>query len=105
MPITGGDHAQFQAEAILKKAPVALWGESCRPDLQGVQFVERTLFGFELKPIKRTHGGESHPIDREKLLNQTTPLPDAFHFSVEQSFRPDPDFDSPGNRGRKARPQ
>jgi hypothetical protein len=38
---------------LLKKVPVALWGESLTPSLNGNQFIENTLSGLEIKPKKQ----------------------------------------------------
>ena len=54
-----GNHVEedFAYIPILKKAPTGLWGESLTPDLNGKQFIENTLSGFEIKPKKQHQPG------------------------------------------------
>jgi len=43
----------FACTPLFKKVPVALWGESLTPSLNGNQFIENTLSGLEIKPKKQ----------------------------------------------------
>lgn len=72
---------------ILKKAPTGLWGESLTPDLNGKQFVENTLSGFEIKPKKQPDPGETHAIDRKDLKFTTESLNDAYQWEIIQPFQ------------------
>jgi len=87
LTLTVEGNNEFKVTPIFKKAPIALWGESIKPDLHGKQFIEHTVSGYKIEPIKTSHGGESHPIERKKLLNNITPLPDVYSFAAEQSFK------------------
>ena len=71
---------------ILKKAPTGLWGESLTPDLNGEQFIENTLFGFEIKPKKQHEPGKSHAIDRQNLQFTTESVNDAYKWETIKVF-------------------
>ncbi|MGB3510700.1 MAG: DUF6603 domain-containing protein [Microcoleaceae cyanobacterium] len=71
---------------ILKKAPTGLWGESITPDLNGEQFIENTLFGFEIKPKKQHEPGETHAIERKNLQFTTESLHHAYKWENIKPF-------------------
>ncbi|WP_287253203.1 DUF6603 domain-containing protein [Moorena sp. SIO4E2] len=77
----------FAYTPILKKAPTGLWGESLTPDLNGKQFIENTLSGFEIKPKKQPDAGETHPIDRKELQSTTESVNDAYEWEIIKHFQ------------------
>ncbi|NEP52468.1 MAG: hypothetical protein F6K65_28185, partial [Moorea sp. SIO3C2] len=77
----------FAYTPILKKAPTGLWGESLTPDLNGKQFVENTLSGFEIKPKKQPDAGETHPIERQNLKFTLESVNDAYEWEDIGAFQ------------------
>jgi hypothetical protein len=57
----------FKYRPILKKVPVALWGESMSPELNGNQFVENALCGFEIQVAAEPAAGGSVETEQAKL--------------------------------------
>jgi hypothetical protein len=58
---------EFEYTPIFKKVPAGLWGESLTPEVNGKQFVEDALSGFEIRPKTRSKPGETAAIERRKL--------------------------------------
>ncbi|MGK7880324.1 MAG: DUF6603 domain-containing protein [Crocosphaera sp.] len=77
---------EFTYRPILKKAPTALWGEFLTPELNGKQFIENTLSGFEIKPKKQHEPVEPHAIDRQNLKFTTESVNDAYQWENIQPF-------------------
>jgi hypothetical protein len=61
----------FTYTPVLKRAPVALWGEAIQPDLNGRSFIDNTLAGFELRPRVLAHEHATHAIPRTRLQFDT----------------------------------
>jgi hypothetical protein len=61
----------FSFTPVLKRAPVALWGEAIQPDLNGRSFIDNTLAGFELRPRRLAHEHATHAIARNRLQFDT----------------------------------
>ena len=57
----------FEYTPIFKKVPAGLWGESLTPEVNGKQFVEDALSGFEIRPKTKSKPGETAAIERRKL--------------------------------------
>jgi len=57
----------FEYTPIFKKVPAGLWGESLTPEVNGKQFVEDALSGFEIRPKTKSKPGETVAIERRKL--------------------------------------
>lgn len=68
--------ADFEFEPIVKKMPVALWGTSLSPQLNGQKFVDDVLTGFRIRLKKKEVEPENSPapIDRSKFLFSPTNL-------------------------------
>lgn len=84
-----GDDVQedFAYVPILKKAPTGLWGESLTADLNGNQFIENALSGFEIKPKQQPKPGETHAIDRSELQFSTDLIENAYSWEILKSFQ------------------
>ncbi|WP_367267609.1 DUF6603 domain-containing protein [Okeania sp. SIO2C9] len=86
-PLTEDEfQAEFECNPILKKAPTGLWGESITPDLNGEQFIENTLSGFEIKPKKQHEPGETHAVNRQNLLFTTELVSNAYEWETIKVF-------------------
>ncbi|HAT12815.1 MAG TPA: hypothetical protein DCS91_03735 [Microcoleaceae bacterium UBA11344] len=77
---------EFTCTPILKKVPVGLWGESLTPNLNGNQFVENTLAGFEIKPKKQPDSGATHAIDRSQLQGIPDLINNAYQWETIKTF-------------------
>ncbi|PAX59976.1 hypothetical protein CK510_04265 [Brunnivagina elsteri CCALA 953] len=82
---------EFTFSPLTKKVPVALWGESLTPNLNGNQFVENTLAGFEIKPKNSHKPGETHPIDRSELQFSTDSINNAYQWQPIKTFSEEKD--------------
>ena len=76
----------FAFTPVLKRAPVALWGESATPDLNGNAAIKDTLAGFEIRPRTITQESETHAIDRGRLQYATSLAPTPVHNPAEAAF-------------------
>jgi len=95
--ITGNQnnvYENFQYIPILKKVPAALWGEPpskdkpLMPDVNGQQFIENALSGFEIKPKQQPDTGETHAINRSELEFSTGLLSNAYKWEDIKVFTP-----------------
>lgn len=77
----------FACSPLFKKVPVALWGESLTPSLNGNQFIENTLSGLEIKPKKQPEPGATQAINRSELQFSTTPINNAYHWQTIGTFQ------------------
>jgi hypothetical protein len=77
----------FACIPLLKKVPIALWGESLTPSLNGNQFIENTLSGLEIKPKKQPDTGATKAINRSELQFSTTPINNAYHWQTIGTFQ------------------
>jgi hypothetical protein len=77
----------FACSPLFKKVPVALWGESLTPSLNGNQFIENTLSGLEIKPKKQPDTGATKAINRSELQFSTTPINNAYHWQTIGTFQ------------------
>ncbi len=77
----------FACTPLFKKVPVALWGESLTPSLNGNQFIENTLSGLEIKPKKQPDTGATKAINRSELQFSTTPINNAYHWRTISTFQ------------------
>jgi len=77
----------FACSPLFKKVPVALWGESLTPSLNGNQFIENTLSGLEIKPKKQPELGATQAINRSKLQFSPTPINNAYHWRTISTFQ------------------
>ncbi|MCZ8037854.1 MAG: hypothetical protein O9276_06905 [Microcystis sp. LE17-20A] len=77
----------FACSPLFKKVPVALWGESLTPSLNGNQFIENTLSGLEIKPKKQPEPGATQAINRSELQFSTTPINNAYHWQKISTFQ------------------
>lgn len=72
--------ADFKLTPIKKNVPVALWGESLTPALNGPAFIRDTLAGFEVRPTKEPTPGATEDIKRSLLQYETEPVADAYQW-------------------------
>lgn len=77
----------FACTPLFKKVPIALWGESLTPSLNGNQFIENTLSGLEIKPKKQPELGATQAINRSKLQFSTTSINNAYHWRTISTFQ------------------
>lgn len=77
----------FACSPLFKKVPVALWGESLTPSLNGNQFIENTLSGLEIKPKKQPEPGATQAINRSELQFSTTSINNAYHWRTISTFQ------------------
>ena len=77
----------FTCIPLFKKVPIALWGESLNPSLNGNQFIENTLSGLEIKPKKQPDTGTTKAINRSKLQFSPTPINNAYHWRTISTFQ------------------
>jgi hypothetical protein len=77
----------FACIPLFKKVPIALWGESLTPSLNGNQFIENTLSGLEIKPKKQPDTGATKAINRSELQFSTTPINNAYHWRTISTFQ------------------
>lgn len=56
----------FTFEPIIKNVPLALWGESLAPDLNG-QLISNVLTSFQIKPGQPPQPGQTNEIDCSNL--------------------------------------
>jgi hypothetical protein len=66
--------ALFAFTPVRKKAPMALWGGTLQPELNGASWIDDTLAGFEIRPATPTVAGATHAIERENLQYETLAL-------------------------------
>jgi hypothetical protein len=71
---------EFQYIPILKKVPTAMWGTTLTTDLNGPQFIDNALCGFEIKPAAPPPPGDTRDIDRAELAYDTTLIPGSFQW-------------------------
>ncbi|MCZ8049973.1 MULTISPECIES: DUF6603 domain-containing protein [unclassified Microcystis] len=76
----------FTCIPLFKKVPIALWGESLTPSLNGNQFIENTLSGLEIKPKKQPEPGATQAINRRELQFSTTQINNACHWQTIGTF-------------------
>jgi hypothetical protein len=79
----------FQYIPILKNVPTALWGKSLKPDINGKQFIEDALSGFEIIPRNPREAGETHLIECSNLQYSTESIPDAYNWEKLEPFQAD----------------
>jgi hypothetical protein len=77
----------FACIPLFKKVPIALWGESLTPSLNGNQFIENTLSGLEIKPKKQPEPGATQAINRSELQFSTTQINNAYHWQTIGTFQ------------------
>ncbi|HKQ91674.1 MAG TPA: DUF6603 domain-containing protein, partial [Blastocatellia bacterium] len=80
---------EFDYTPIYKNAPTGLWGESLKPELNGKQFIENALSGFEIRPktkSKLQSGGETAAIERRKLQADGFNLAGEFRWESVKTF-------------------
>ena len=75
----------FNLKAVTKNVPIALWGESLTPSMNGPAFVSDTLSGFEVRPHAQPAPGVTDYIKRSALQFETQPVERAYKW---ESFRP-----------------
>lgn len=87
-PLTSTELADdFAFNPLLKKVPIALWGQSLTVDLNGNQFVENTLSGLEIKPKNQHKTGSTHAINRSELQFSTDLINEAYHWETIEGFQ------------------
>lgn len=80
---------EFDYTPIFKKVPTGLWGESLTPEVNGKQFVENALSGFEIRPktsSKLQPGSETAAIERGKLQADGFSLAGEFRWESVKTF-------------------
>lgn len=83
----------FTCIPLFKKVPIALWGESLTPSLNGNQFLENTLSGLEINPKKQPDTGAKQAINRSELQFSTTLINNAYHWQTISTFQEEPTKD------------
>jgi hypothetical protein len=61
---------EFDYTPILKNVPTGLWGELLTPELNGKQFIEHALSGFEIRPKIKSKLAKTAAIERRKLQDK-----------------------------------
>jgi hypothetical protein len=92
----------FEYTPIFKKVPAGLWGESLTPAVNGKQFVEDALSGFEIRPKMRSKPGETAAIERSKLQEDGFSGEVAYQWENVKTFAAAP-FNSEQERRQKLR--
>ncbi|WP_072926086.1 DUF6603 domain-containing protein [Microcystis aeruginosa] len=77
----------FTCIPLFKKVPIALWGESLNPSLNGNQFIENTLSGLEIKPKKQPELGATQAINRSELQFSPVSIDNAYHWQTIGTFQ------------------
>ena len=77
---------EFDYTPIYKKVPAAQWGESLEPELNGKQFVEDALSGFEIRPAKPFEPGEAATAERSALQGEVSGDPVEFRWGEFKTF-------------------
>ncbi|MFM2378777.1 MAG: hypothetical protein RLZZ143_1355, partial [Cyanobacteriota bacterium] len=77
----------FTCIPLFKKVPIALWGESLTPSLNGNQFIENTLSGLEIKPKKQPELGATQAINRSELQFSPVSIDNAYHWQTIGTFQ------------------
>ncbi|MBD2289267.1 hypothetical protein H6F92_10870 [Microcystis wesenbergii FACHB-1317] len=77
----------FACIPLFKKVPIALWGESLTPSLNGNQFIENTLSGLEIKPKKQPKPGATQAINRRELQFSPVSIDNAYHWQTIGTFQ------------------
>ena len=80
--------ADFDLKPVLKDVPVALWGESLTPSLNGPAFVKDALAGFEVSARAAPTPGATADIERSALQYETEKVADAFAWESFRAFTP-----------------
>ncbi|HWS88870.1 MAG TPA: DUF6603 domain-containing protein [Pyrinomonadaceae bacterium] len=78
--------ADFDLKPVLKDVPVALWGETLTPSLNGPAFVKGALAGFEVRAHKAPDPGVTADIERKVLQYETETVADAFAWESFRAF-------------------
>jgi hypothetical protein len=96
--------ADFAFGPVLKHVPVALWGTTLTPPVNGPAFVRDTLAGFVVTPAAQPAPGATADIDRAALLYDADDVPAAFAWGELLSFVPQDfgDDEEAADRERRA---
>jgi hypothetical protein len=76
----------FDLTPVLKDVPVALWGETLTPSLNGPAFVKGALAGFEVRAHGAPAPGVTADIERKVLQYETEKVADAFAWEGFRDF-------------------
>lgn len=91
---------EFQYIPILKKVPIGLWGQPpsndkpLTPSVNGQQFVESALSGFEIKPKEMHNPGQTQAVDRVNLQYEPEPAANGYSWETLIPFQADSSEDS-----------
>lgn len=91
---------EFQYIPILKKVPTGLWGpppsndKPLTPSVNGQQFIENVLSGFEIKPDKTHDPGQTQAVDRVNLQYEPEPAANRYSWETQIPFQADSSEDS-----------
>jgi hypothetical protein len=80
--------ADFDLKPVLKDVPVALWGQTLTPSLNGPAFVKDALAGFEVRAHPPKAPEVTAYIERKALQYETEKVADAFAWEGFRDFRP-----------------
>jgi len=91
---------EFQYIPILKKVPIGLWGQPpssdqpLTPSVNGQQFIENVLSGFEIKPNKTHKPGKTQAVDRANLQYEPERAANHYFWEPQIPFQADSSGDS-----------
>lgn len=91
---------EFQYIPILKKVPIGLWGQPPSNDkplmssVNGQQFVESALLGFEIKPKEIHNPGQTQAVDSVNLQYEPEPAANGYSWETQIPFQADSSEDS-----------
>lgn len=85
---------RFTFEPVAKKAPTAMWGEPNfnaldrlkLPEVNGQQFVEDVLFGFQIVPTQEPNPASTQDIAIAKLQYETTKFESPYVWEILPAF-------------------
>ncbi|MCF2149767.1 hypothetical protein IQ276_025730 [Desmonostoc muscorum LEGE 12446] len=92
----------FTCEPVAKKAPTAMWGEPNLnaqgrlklPEVNGQQFVEDVLFGFQIFPAEKSDPVSTQDIEIAKLQYETTKFEPSYLWEKLPAFGESGDNDA-----------
>jgi hypothetical protein len=83
----------FDFVPIKKRAPAGLWGKTLTPSVNGRDYIEQALSGFEIRPKNPPEPGMTSDIDIGALQYDPTNVQNAFYWETFNSFSVSPDSD------------
>ncbi|MCB9275362.1 MAG: hypothetical protein H6564_15060 [Lewinellaceae bacterium] len=79
-------NSDFAFTPVLKRMPCAMWGEQLLAEVNGQQFIENALAGFEIRPATPAKPGVTHRVVKKALQYEISQQTDAFSCPGIQSY-------------------